>query len=507
MVRLELEVGDLTAPRVAQPEAPCLVLEHRSPREEVPWNPRAALPSPDSSRGVGSASTAPLAAATSPRCSMPALSCTLLRSPFSFETIRCMTPSDEGKLAVPRDTQIGTARYFKDPNSRAGFRCLECAGSLGKAQSLTANPVGSGGVHSEHPRLQIHLQPLTLHRLHWLPLPFRLGWTRCKAALDRRQMISYAEACLRLRGFTQEVVHSMPFVSLEEINFLDVGALLSMGPKVLDRLELLSIARSKYNILGRLLLFMALYTIFLYSLDGDGSRSSQVYSTITRVVSPSQAYNSEVEIYGWLDSLVKHIYTDPVCGNDVCEEPYERRAFGRFGCQTDCGQEPTLYDVAVKFRAPSVAPVEGVSVASLVASMKWNLCLRSVEPGVDDLCWYAADKGIQSPGHKFVADFSLPPGDWYVRIENDFYGVLAGAVYNGLDLLEIATDPPWNTCQALYPASLYAAGGASMLRRHSVLRGEALYAGRHSVCGGTLCSGRHSMLRGEALDAARGALP
>ncbi|KAK3259721.1 hypothetical protein CYMTET_31294 [Cymbomonas tetramitiformis] len=190
-----------------------------------------------------------------------------------------------------------------------------------------------------------------------------------------------------------------------ETSQVDVGALLSMGPKVLDQLELLSIARSKYNILGRLLLFIAFFTIFLFSLDGDTSRSSQVYSTITQVVSPSQAYNSEVEIYGWLDSLVTHVYTDPVCGNDVCEEPYERKAFGRFGCQTDCGQEPALYDVAVKFNAPSVTPVEGVSVASLVASMKWNLCLRNVEPGVDDLCWYGQDEGIPSPGHKFVARF------------------------------------------------------------------------------------------------------
>ncbi|KAK3262845.1 hypothetical protein CYMTET_28320, partial [Cymbomonas tetramitiformis] len=110
-----------------------------------------------------------------------------------------------------------------------------------------------------------------------------------------------------------------------------------------------------------------------------------VASSITTVVAPETKSYADVDsIYTWLHALVKHVYTDAVCGNDLCESPYERKAFGRFGCQVDCGLEEDLHNVVVKIQAASRAPGD-VDVSLLVASVRWNICLRQDMPGVKDI--------------------------------------------------------------------------------------------------------------------------
>ena len=46
----------------------------------------------------------------------------------------------------------------------------------------------------------------------------------------------------------------------------------------------------------------------------------------------------------WVQGLVRGAWNDPVCGDGVCEMPYEHPAYGRFGCQADCGKSERAKD-------------------------------------------------------------------------------------------------------------------------------------------------------------------
>ena len=38
------------------------------------------------------------------------------------------------------------------------------------------------------------------------------------------------------------------------------------------------------------------------------------------------------------NALIAKIFTDPICGDGVCDSPEEYAGFGRFGCVADCGK-------------------------------------------------------------------------------------------------------------------------------------------------------------------------
>jgi hypothetical protein len=40
--------------------------------------------------------------------------------------------------------------------------------------------------------------------------------------------------------------------------------------------------------------------------------------------------------YEWLDDRASHLWTDPFCGNGICEAPYEFPAYETLGCEADC---------------------------------------------------------------------------------------------------------------------------------------------------------------------------
>jgi hypothetical protein len=47
---------------------------------------------------------------------------------------------------------------------------------------------------------------------------------------------------------------------------------------------------------------------------------------------------SERDVYDWMDgSLFSSAFSDPLCGDGVCDSPDEYPGFGRFGCAKDCG--------------------------------------------------------------------------------------------------------------------------------------------------------------------------
>ncbi len=65
----------------------------------------------------------------------------------------------------------------------------------------------------------------------------------------------------------------------------------------------------------------------------------QVHSTIENAILPgSDTYGSTDDVLNWLQTTLTNIWVDPVCGDGVCETPFEFAAYGRFGCRADCGQ-------------------------------------------------------------------------------------------------------------------------------------------------------------------------
>ena len=74
-------------------------------------------------------------------------------------------------------------------------------------------------------------------------------------------------------------------------------------------------------------------------LSFNGNLPLQVHSTIENAILPSSdEYGSTDDVLSWLQTTLTNIWVDPVCGDGVCETPFEFAAYGRFGCRADCGQ-------------------------------------------------------------------------------------------------------------------------------------------------------------------------
>lgn len=106
--------------------------------------------------------------------------------------------------------------------------------------------------------------------------------------------------------------------------------------------------------------------------------------------STTMTFSSEDQVLEYLGSKVLlPIWQDPVCGDGQCEFPWEYPAWGRFGCQADCGRNMNTTRIAIIIRAdftghPSISP------RALMLKASWNLCLNDPvrrQRGEADLCW------------------------------------------------------------------------------------------------------------------------
>ena len=51
------------------------------------------------------------------------------------------------------------------------------------------------------------------------------------------------------------------------------------------------------------------------------------------------------------------MWRDSVCGNGVCEGPYEFPAFMQFGCEVGCGRDPAVLDVVLVLQVNATTTV------------------------------------------------------------------------------------------------------------------------------------------------------
>lgn len=74
----------------------------------------------------------------------------------------------------------------------------------------------------------------------------------------------------------------------------------------------------------------------------------QVHSTIENAILPGQTqYGSSDDVLSWLDTTLTAIWVDPVCGDGVCETPFEYASYGRFGCRADCGKLSEIQNLTI----------------------------------------------------------------------------------------------------------------------------------------------------------------
>ena len=132
-----------------------------------------------------------------------------------------------------------------------------------------------------------------------------------------------------------------------------------------------------YRNLFAFLAFVALYLAVLY-LQRDSDISYQVHNTIDGVVTPVDSQGNffnpmggPSDVYNWLNTQVlsvrrgrgcgcgwvtclvttcpngeslppclppnQVVWQDPVCGDGICEAPFEFASYSSFGCRADCG--------------------------------------------------------------------------------------------------------------------------------------------------------------------------
>ncbi|XRA98615.1 DUF5011 domain-containing protein [Pycnococcus provasolii] len=167
-----------------------------------------------------------------------------------------------------------------------------------------------------------------------------------------------------------------------------------------------------------------------------------VQIAITKGVEPAALLEDRTPLDGhdgpltWLmGSVVKPSWRDPVCGDGICEAPYEEPSYGndRFGCRADCGVAKdavsTLVRVTSDFRHPALAQDQLREVAT------WNLCRVDEDrlgAGYDDLCLFP-DGGVPFPseGSGTSEATTLIAGQWYLRVDGDPAGRTAGLLLDG----------------------------------------------------------------------------
>ncbi|GHP04893.1 hypothetical protein PPROV_000364500 [Pycnococcus provasolii] len=128
-------------------------------------------------------------------------------------------------------------------------------------------------------------------------------------------------------------------------------------------------------------------------------------------------------VVAFLDrAIITPGWRDPLCGDGVCEEPYEvRGTTGPGACVADCGDDDGVVRAVVRvssdFRYSRIPP------RTLQQPARWNLCrqddVRSRAGGAD-LCYFDGD-GVpfDTTQDLQVKDVMLPHGTWYLTIEGD----------------------------------------------------------------------------------------
>ncbi|CAI5983990.1 unnamed protein product [Closterium sp. NIES-65] len=178
-----------------------------------------------------------------------------------------------------------------------------------------------------------------------------------------------------------------------------------------------------YRDLGGFVVLMALFITILY-LQADSSRSYEITAAHAVLFPPgvrqdaSNTFNGPDYFYSWLNtSIMQSLWADLTCGDGTCHRPFQFPAFGRFGCEADCGKFPNLTSVVVRFSSH-------LDTQLAVDGSSWNLCM--VDPV--SLCWYETFQPFPRGETETTVALDIPDGDWVVVL-NAPAGGIRGTVH------------------------------------------------------------------------------
>ncbi|CAI5986314.1 unnamed protein product [Closterium sp. NIES-65] len=119
------------------------------------------------------------------------------------------------------------------------------------------------------------------------------------------------------------------------------------------------------------------------------------------------------DFYQWLNnSIIQTLWADFTCGDGTCNRPFQYPAFGRFGCQADCGTFPNLTSVVVRLSSQ-------LHTQEAAEQSSWNLCM--VNPV--SLCWYEAPQPFPQGEVDSSVPLDIPDGDWVVVLNAPLGGI------------------------------------------------------------------------------------
>ena len=139
------------------------------------------------------------------------------------------------------------------------------------------------------------------------------------------------------------------------------------------------------------------------------------------------------------------MWLNPVCGDGLCEEPWEFPQYAEFGCRADCGDLPSRFNLTtlqldLEWDFSHVAGTD-----ELRARAQWNLCPASGDdekPPHGSACYYERDQKFESvSGDCFGSQcpeplllYDVPAGTaerptrWEIRLKGDIFQKVSGSV-------------------------------------------------------------------------------
>jgi len=199
--------------------------------------------------------------------------------------------------------------------------------------------------------------------------------------------------------------------------------------------------RDDYMNLAGFCIFGFLYlTVLIYQRTSNEAYG--VTSVLETIVPAAKIMSTRDEVFSWLEETVTKVWTDPDCGDGVCDAPIEFPGYDRFGCSADCGSVLEAYknisglhvDLYYDFsnQPGALSSVEGLSTVS------WNLCpspgtaagkkgLGGVPHGTE--CFFAKDQRLTAiAGKDHIVLPEVADGEWELRIAGDLLWKVAAAV-------------------------------------------------------------------------------
>jgi len=185
-----------------------------------------------------------------------------------------------------------------------------------------------------------------------------------------------------------------------------------------------------YRNLVFFLAFVAWFLAVLY-LQRDASVAYKVHSTLTDVLVPNdEVMKGTDEVYAWLQNTLQAVWVDPVCGDGICESPWEFASYSRFGCRADCGKLQDIQNltkIQVDLNWDFGHPLGSLPASDLMQQTKWNLCPYSGAPTSD--CYYDTDQSFELlTGYTSKPILDAPDGEWALNVKRDIFNKVQGAV-------------------------------------------------------------------------------